>query len=93
MLDTSRANAIRKAVAQGTASQVRRVRFGLYRVPSATEEGVAYTVRVDEQGNYSCNCPAGTAGRPCYHKAGVYIAKVEHASKGRVTAPSAAPPN
>jgi len=89
MLDNRQRNAIRKAVERGGAKLVRRVRFGLYRIESAHEAGRVYTVRVDAQGRYSCDCPAGLAGNPCWHAAAVYVAKIEHASKGRVTAPAA----
>jgi hypothetical protein len=89
VIDTRQRNALQKAVALGGARLVRRVRYGLYRVPSASDGGREYTVTVDGRGRYGCDCPAGLAGNPCWHKASVYIAKVEHASGGRVTAPAA----
>ena len=88
MLDRRQANAIRKAVERGGAKLVRRVRFGLYLIESAHEAGRVYTVRVDAQGRYSCDCAAGASGRPCWHAAAVYVAKIEHSSGGRVTAPA-----
>ena len=88
MLDRRQANAIRKAVERGGAKLVRRVRFGLYRIESAHEAGRVYTVRVDAHGHYSCDCAAGASGRPCWHAAAVYVAKIEHSSGGRVTAPA-----
>jgi SWIM zinc finger len=83
--------AIARALAQGGAAAVRRVRYGLYRVESATRAGMQHTVSVDARGVYRCSCECGLAGRPCWHQAAVLIAKVEHASKGRVTGPSATP--
>jgi hypothetical protein len=84
------ARAISRALANGGAAAVRRVRYGLYRVESASRPGTAHTVSVDARGRYRCSCEAGVAGRPaCWHRAAVWIAKVEHASRGkaRVTGP------
>jgi hypothetical protein len=83
-------NAISRALARGGAAAVTRIRFGLYRVASNSREGRFHTVSVDGQGVYRCDCEAGIAARVCWAQAAVFIAKVEHASKGRVTAP--APP-
>jgi hypothetical protein len=87
-----RSRAIVRALAHGGAATVRRVRFGLYEVASASRPGTAHTVAVDERGAYRCSCEAGIAGVPaCWHRAAVYVAKVEHAmqGKGRVTGPAA----
>jgi hypothetical protein len=84
-----RRRAIARALAQGGAAAVRRVRYGLYRVASATRAGAQHTVSVDARGVYRCSCAGGLAGRPCWHQAAVLIAKVEHASKGRVTGAAA----
>lgn len=88
MLDNRQRNAIKKAVDLGAGRRVRRVRYGLYRVPSATRADQVYTVSVDAAGTYSCDCPAGLAGNPCWHTAAVYVAKVEHAGRVRVTRPA-----
>lgn len=88
MVDSRQAAAIRKALTLGGSTLVHRVRFGLYRVASSSREGRYHTVRVDAQGRYRCTCEAGLAGNPCWHAAAVYVAKVEHASKGRVTSPA-----
>jgi hypothetical protein len=91
-----RRRAIARALANGGAAAVRRVRFGLYKVESASRPGTVHTVAVDARGTgtpvYRCSCEAGIAGAPaCWHRAAVYVAKVEHAmrGKGRVTGPAA----
>ena len=93
MLDPRQRNAISKAVELGLPARVRRIRFGLYRVPSTSEAGVTHTVTVDGRGTYRCSCVAGQFNRPCAHAAAVYVAKVEHMAKVRVTGPAPdAPP-
>lgn len=82
-----RRRAIARALANGGARTVVRVRYGFYRVRSATQPGVEYRVSQDASGRYRCACPAGVAGRPCWHVASVYIAKVERGG-GRVTGPA-----
>lgn len=89
MLDSRQRNAIGRAVERGGARLVRRLRFGRYLVPSATRPDRTYTVTVDAQGRYRCTCEAGLMGHPCHHAASVYVAKVEHASRSRVTRPAA----
>jgi hypothetical protein len=94
-LDTGRRNAIARALAHGGAAAVARVRYGVYRVASATRPGRAHTVSVDARGRYACTCEAALAGRAaCWHRAAVWIAKVEHAGQGRwrVTGPAPAAP-
>ena len=89
---TAERRAISRAVALGVAGEVQRVRLGWYRVPSTTQPGTVYTVRVVD-GRYTCDCPAGRSGRPCVHAAGVFIRKVEaNANGARVTGPAAPPP-
>ena len=78
--------AINRAIALGVAGEIERVRLGWYRVPSTTQPGTVYTVRVVD-GRYTCDCPAGRSGRPCVHAAGVFIRKIE-AGGGRVTGPA-----
>jgi hypothetical protein len=77
--------AITKALLLGGAAAVRRVRYGVYAVASASRPGVAHTVTIDARGAYRCDCEAGRHERVCWHAAAVYVAKVEHASGGRVT--------
>jgi hypothetical protein len=87
----SERSAISRALARGGAAAVERVRFGLYRVGSASRPGTVHTVRVDAQGRgtpvYRCDCEAGLAGRVCWAMAAVYIAKAERGG-GRVTGPA-----
>jgi hypothetical protein len=89
-----RRRAVSRALANGGAAAVVRVRYGLYRVQSASRPGTVHTVSVDARGTYRCTCEAGVAGQPaCWHRAAVYVAKVEYAlrGEGRVTGPAAAP--
>ena len=68
---------------------MRRHRYGLYEVGSASQAGVTYTVTTDGAEGWTCSCPAGEAGRPaCWHRAAVLVAKVE-AKGARVTGPAA----
>jgi len=74
-ITASEQRAISKAMNLDLAAQVERVRFGLYRVPSTSEEGVTWTVAI-ESGTYSCTCKA--ANKPaCMHRAAVYLAKLQ----------------
>jgi hypothetical protein len=92
-LTGSERSAISRALARGGAAAVERVRYGLYRVGSASRPGTVHTVSVDAAGRYRCDCEAGVAGRVCWHAAAVFVAKVEHASQGgaRVTGPGRRP--
>jgi len=87
----SERNAISRALARGGAAAVARVRFGVYRVASASRPGTVHTVSVDDQGRYRCDCEAGVNERACWHAAAVFIAKVECVSGGRVTGPGRRP--
>ncbi len=89
-LSTSERNAISTALGHGGASAVQRRRYGVYQVVSASRPALAHTVTVDGEGRYACSCEAGAHGRPCWHAAAVYLAKVEAASGGRVTGPAPA---
>jgi hypothetical protein len=84
-LTSGERSAISRALARGGAAAVRRVRYGLYRVGSASRLGTVHTVCTDH-GEWRCTCEAGFAGRPCWHVGAVYIAKVE-AKGARVTGP------
>jgi hypothetical protein len=90
-LSGSERNAISRALARGGAAAVERVRYGRYRVASASRPGTAHIVSVDDQGRYRCDCEAGVVERACWHAAAVLIAKVEHASGARVTGPGRRP--
>jgi hypothetical protein len=87
-LTSGERNAIGRALARGGAAAVVRVRYGLYRVASASRSGLVHTVRVGEQGRYRCDCEAGLAERPCWHQAAVFVAKTE-AGGARVSGPAA----
>ena len=85
---TAQQRAIAKALAMGGAGAVERLRYGTYVVQSRTREQLAHTVSVDTRGTYHCTCEAALAGRPaCWHRAAVYVAKVE-AKGARVTGPA-----
>jgi hypothetical protein len=84
-----RRRAISRALANGGAAAVRRERYGLYFVRSATRFGIWHRVSVVGQ-NWFCTCEAALAGKPCWHQAATYIAKVESGG-GRVTGPSVSP--
>ena len=91
-MTTGERNAIAQALARRGAAAVQRVRFGLYRVASSSRPGQRRTVAVDARGGYRCDCAAALAGRPaCWHRALVFVLKIGHASKGRVTAPASSP--
>ncbi len=68
MLNTSERNAISKAQQMGGAAVVRRIIHGVYKVPSATEAGVFYTVTgtAIDASDHSCDCSAGLHGRACW---------------------------
>ena len=85
-----RQRAIARALANGGAAAVRRVRFGLYEVASASRPETQHRVRVIGA-NWFCSCEAGLGGRPCWHAASVWLAKLEHNSKVRVTGPGTRP--
>jgi hypothetical protein len=85
-LDALRRRAFTRALANGGAAVVRRERYGLYRVKSATRVGVWHTVSVVGR-NWFCTCEAALSGKPCWHQAATYIAKVE-AGGGRVSGPA-----
>jgi hypothetical protein len=92
-LTSGERSAISRALARGGAAAVARVRYGLYRVASASRPGTVHTVSVDARGRHRCDCEAGVAGKACWHAAAVLVAKVEHASQGgaRVTGPGRRP--
>src|SRR5262245_18287858 len=85
--------ALLRALANGGASTVTRLRYGHYVVVSATRQGathrVSHTAGRPEQAR--CSCEAGVSGRPCWHLMAVLIAKTE-AGGARVTGPSSPRP-
>ena len=70
------------------------MRYGFYRVASASRPGTVHTVSVDDQGRgapvYRCDCEAGAHEQPCWHAAAVFVARVENATGARVTGAAAA---
>lgn len=58
---------------------VERVQYGVYRVHSASRD-VVHTVRGTERlgGDSVCTCEAAVAGRYCWHKAAVVLARTRH---------------
>src|SRR5687768_15443010 len=83
-----RQRAIYRALANGGAAAVTRIKCGHYLVQSATRPGLTHTVRVDGA-TWHCTCEAAVAGRAsCWHRAAVLIAKTEHVSGAKVTGPA-----
>jgi hypothetical protein len=83
--------AISRALELGGAAAVRRLRYGVYAVASASRPGVVHTVTVGGAGAWACTCEAGHHGRVCWHRASVFIAKVERAGGARVIGPGHRP--
>jgi hypothetical protein len=83
--------AISRALELGGAAAVRRLRYGVYAVASASRPGVVHTVTVDGAGTWACTCEAGRRGRVCWHAAATWLAKLEHTSRVRVTGPGTRP--
>lgn len=75
--------AVAKANRLNGAARVVRVRHGVYRVPSATQPDVVYTVTGDGRfvTDYACTCPAGRSGIPCWHAAAVRLRKTQEEAK------------
>ncbi len=68
------------------AAQVKRVKFGLYTVPSQSEPGTYWTVVQRADGGLQCVCPSGLVGRPCAHKAAVVVRRQREEVRARVAA-------
>lgn len=66
-----------KAKALGTVKTIHQVNASTYRVPGVQS---VYTVTVAADGEQACSCPAGQAGRPCYHSAAVWLQRVAEAA-------------
>jgi len=75
----------RTAVAKGAslAAQVKRIKYGLYTVPSQSEPGVYWTVVERADGGLQCTCGAGIYGRPCAHAAAVTVRRQREAKRRR----------
>jgi hypothetical protein len=86
-LTTSERSAITKALAQGGAAAVRRLRNGVYAVRSASRPDVVHTVTAGSVGGFACTCEAGRHERVCWHAAAAYLARLEHTARVRVTGP------
>jgi hypothetical protein len=60
-----------------------------YCVPSCSTDGTAYEVRVHEDDDISCNCPAGQHGRACKHIGAVILYIDAEVKLAAATAPQA----
>ena len=72
---------------------MQRVQYGVYLVPSASREGLTPVVtgtRVDGA-DLSCDCEAGSLGKPCWPAAAVMVAKMEHTAGVRIVDPAPKP--
>lgn len=76
-ISTAERNAALKAIHLDGAAKVRRLQYGVYAVPSATEATVEYVVRGTGRlaHEHTCTCPAGQHGRPCWHVYAVQLRK------------------
>lgn len=63
--------AVRKAHELGGHRNVIELGGGTHRVVG--RQLAPYTVTVDADGEYACNCPAGAHGLPCWHAASVWL--------------------
>ena len=84
-LGDAQGKAIAKANRLNGAARVIRVRHGVYRVPSATQPDVQYTVTGDGPFvvDYACTCPAGQNGIPCWHAAAVRLRRTQEEAKAQ----------
>ena len=62
------------------AHTVKRLRKGLYRVPSTSDAGVEWTV-IEVGYRLQCTCPSGLHGRVCRHAAAVQQRRAIEAEK------------
>ena len=79
----AKADRERTAAGKGVslAGQVKRLKFGLYTVPSQSEPGVYWTVVERADGGLQCTCGAGMFGRPCAHLAAVTVRRQQEAKR------------
>ena len=85
MLNTRERNALSRAVHSNGPAQVRRLSYGKYAVPSASEPGVVYIVTgtAMDGSDHRCTCVAGQHGRPCWHAAAVRLRRVQETAKAQ----------
>ncbi len=88
---TAQRNALAKALALGGSRVVKRLRYGTYKIASASQVGGVRTVHQEENG-LTCDCPAGEHNRACWHVAAVLIAKYEATTGCKVKAVSTPKP-
>jgi len=74
-LDGSKAEVTALGKGRALAAQVRRVKFGLYTVPSQSEPGTYWTVVQRADG-----------GRPCAHRAAVLVRRQREEVSARAAA-------
>src|SRR4051794_32226171 len=63
--------AIDRAQQMGGARLATPLGGGRYRVIG--RRGDRYTVAVDQDGEFSCTCPAGVSGNPCWHQGSAWL--------------------
>src|SRR5688572_27777079 len=84
MLERSKAEANAQGKGRTLADWVERVRYGVYTVPSQTEDGVKWTVvdlaALGTGRGLRCSCPAGMLNRPCAHREAVLIRRQQEAT-------------
>jgi len=70
--------AVKKARALGGPALVRRLGYGRYVVPSASDPALAYVVSGTGPllSGYRCSCPAGGFGNVCHHVASVHLRRL-----------------
>ncbi len=93
MMTDSERKAISKAQQLSGAALVQRLRYGKYRVPSATEAGVFYTVTgvAMDASDHRCDCPAGLHGHACWHVSAVRLARIRAEALKQAARLAAAP--
>src|SRR5262245_42025382 len=66
--------AVDRARALGGARKARALGDGRYLVIG--RRGDEYRVLVDARGDYSCTCPAGQQGNPCWHQGAAWLKRL-----------------
>ena len=66
--------AVDRARALGGARRAQHLGNGRYRVSG--RRGDEYRVAVDSRGDYSCTCPAGQQGNPCWHQGAAWLKRL-----------------
>jgi len=77
--DARELGAVKKAQRLGLAARVRRVRLGVYLVPSTSDLPLTYSVTGigPRLADYRCVCPAASYGNVCAHVAAVALRRVQ----------------